>query len=128
VTGDLRKLLDELDQLVGPIALAPGELDQLASSRNDRACFWRPGDGDATTTAEVEQPFITEGPHGPQDRVPVDAEHSREIAGRRQPLPRLCLTISDRATNLGGHLVVKLHRAVAVELAVIHDAIYTSFI
>jgi hypothetical protein len=47
-------VLDDLDELVDPIAVAAGEVDQLLRSLDDRAAFGRSCDGDPTAMPELE--------------------------------------------------------------------------
>ena len=54
------RVLDDPDELVHPIALAAGELDELTRARDDSALLGRPGDRDATAAAELEQSLVAQ--------------------------------------------------------------------
>ena len=47
-------VLDDLDELVEPVTLAAGEVDELLCSLDDGAAFGGASDGDAASAAELE--------------------------------------------------------------------------
>ena len=77
--ASLSQLLDELDHVVRPVALAAGEAQEVSGSFEDGAVLWGAGDGDAAAAAELEQAFVAELPQCAQDRVGVDTEHRGEV-------------------------------------------------
>ena len=79
----LAERLDQLRELVGPVALRPREADELACPRDDRTLLRRAGDVDPAPAPELEQPLLAEKPERPENGVRVHAEHGREVAGGR---------------------------------------------
>ena len=71
-----------------------------------------PGDGDAAAAPELEQPLVAQRVQRAQHRVPVHAEHRRQVAGRREPVARPRLAVGDRPPELAGNLLVELCRPV----------------
>lgn len=123
-----RQSLDQAEQLVTPVALRPRVVDELPSAGDDGALLRRAGDRGATPAAELEETLVAKNPERPQHGVAVDAENGGEIEGRRKALARLRLPRCDRPAELGGHLVVQARRVVAIDLAIPHGAMHTSFI
>src|SRR5581483_11454180 len=119
---------DDVDELVGSVAVRAREADELPRALDDRAALGGAGDGDTAAAAELEQAFVAKRAERAQDGVGVDAEDSREVAGRRQPLARPGLAVRDRAADLGRDLLVELRRFGAVDLDTKHGASDTSFI
>ena len=83
----LAEVLDDLDELVGSVAVAAGEVDELFGACDDGALFGGAGDGDAAAAAELEQSFVAEHAKGAEDGVGVDLEDGGEVFGwgRRSP-------------------------------------------
>jgi hypothetical protein len=124
----LADVVDDSDEFVGAVSLLARELDELACAHGDRALGWASGDGDAAAAAEVEKSFVAEHAEGAEDGVSVHAEHGGQILRGREPLARLCLAVCDCAADFRGDLFVEVGLGATVELAVQHDATYTSFI
>jgi hypothetical protein len=123
-----RKLLDDLNELLGPIALLASEFKKLLRAGNHGAPFSRSGDGDPATAAELEQPFLAQQTQSPEDGVPVHTEHGGEVARRRQALARPCFALGDGAPQLGSDLIVESQCLAAVDLDLEHGTRDTSFI
>ena len=56
----LRDVFDDLDELVNAVALSTCEHDKVPRSLNHRASLGRPGNRDTSSTAELEQPLVSE--------------------------------------------------------------------
>jgi hypothetical protein len=123
-----RKRLDDLNELLGPIALLASEFNKLLRAGNNSAAFSRSGDSDPTTAAELEQPLLAQQTQSAEDGVPVHTEHGCEVARRRQALARPCLTLGDGAPQLGSNLIVESQCLAAVDLDLEHGTRNTSFI
>jgi len=93
-----RNRLDDLNQLLAPVALLAGKFQKLLGAGNNCAPFSRAGDGDPTTAAELEQPLVTQEAKSTEDGVPIHGKHGCEVPGRRQALARQRLTLGDRAS------------------------------
>src|SRR5579862_4374895 len=106
----LREALDDPDQLVRAVALLAGEADELARPGEDGSLLRCSGDVDAAPAPEFEQVFVPQEPQRAEDGVRVHAEDGGEVAGRRQPLPRLRLAVGDRPADLGGDLEIEVGR------------------
>jgi WD40-like Beta Propeller Repeat len=124
----LRHRPDDLNQLLAAVALLAGEFQELLGAGNNGALFPRAGDGDPTTAAEFEQPFVTQQAKSTEDGVSVHTKHCCEVPRRRQALARQRLTLGDRASQLGSDLIVEAERLAAVNLDLEHGARDTSFI
>ena len=119
---------DDFQQLVLPVSVLPGHTGELGRLGDDGAPIWRPGDGDATAAAELEQALVTKRSERAQDRVGVDAELSCEVARGWEPLPGLGLALRDGSSNLRGHLCVQIGWLERIHLDIQHDASDTSII
>ena len=117
-----RELLDELDELVGLVALGAGVAEQVFGAFDDGALLWCAADGDAAAAAELEEAFIAELAECAQDGVGVDAELGGEVFGGRESLAGFCFAVGDGAADLTGHLFVQVEGVVAVELDIPHCA------
>lgn len=117
-----------MNELIWPIALRPGEGQELASLGSHSASLGGAGNGHPAAAAEVEQSLITEDSQRPQHRIGIDAENGCQISSGREALARLCLAVGDRPADLGGDLIVQICRLVAVDLAPAHSAMHTSTI
>jgi hypothetical protein len=87
-TAQLRLLeaVDELDQLLAPIAVLAGERDEFARERRDRAAVRRSRHRDAATAPELEQSLVAQRAERSQHRVRVYADHAGQVLRGRQPL------------------------------------------
>ena len=94
----LRNRLDDLNQLLTPVALLAGELKEFLGAGNNGAPFSRASDGDPTTAAELEQPLVTQQAKSTEDGVPIHTKHGCEVPRGRQALARQRLTLGDRAS------------------------------
>lgn len=120
--------LDDLDQLSGVVSVRSGEGDEFASARRDRTAIGCASDGDAAAAAELEESFVSERPQGAQHGVCVHADYRRQVLGWWESLAGLGLALGDRATDLGGDLLVQVGWVVSAYLDSEHDASYISFI
>ena len=112
-----RESLEDLDELVGPIALGACEAKQLPRSLDDGAALGGAADGYPAAAAKLEQAFVSELPEGAQHGVRVDAEYSGEVLRRWQTLSRAGFAVGDRASNLGRDLFMEIGRVIAMVLA-----------
>jgi len=94
----------------------PRQLDELARVPVYRSLWGSPGDRHSSPAAEVEQPFVAQVAQCSKDGVAVDAEDRREVAGGRQTLAGLRLTLGDRAPDLAGDLPVELGDVFSADL------------
>lgn len=117
---------DDLDQLVGPVALTPGEVHQFPSLDDEGVVLRRAGDGDPPAPAELEETFVPEETERTEHRVGVDAQHRRQVPGRGQALAGAGLPVGDGPSDRGGDLFVKGQRVGAIDLDVDHGATHTS--
>ena len=102
------ELLDDLDEFVGFVALAAGEVEELSGLFDDGAVFGGAGDGDAAAAAELEQAFVAELAEGAEDGVGVDAEDGGEVFGGREAFAGFGFAVCDRAADFAGDLFVEL--------------------
>jgi hypothetical protein len=76
-------VLDDLDELVEPVALPAGKVDEFLGARDHGASLERAGDRDATTSSELEQSFLVQHSKSPKHGVGVDGEDGSEILWRK---------------------------------------------
>ena len=126
--GHLADCLNDLDQFVERVALSAGELDEVSCLLDDCALFGSGGDGDAASSAELEQAFVAEGTEGAQHGVRVDAHDGGKVSGWWQSFAWFGFTVCDGATDCCGGLFEQRHVAVVVELAIANHASYSSTI
>lgn len=107
MTQPLRHLLDHSDDLVAPITLTPCEVDELAHLDPHCALLRRTRYPHATTTSEINETFVPKDVEGPKHRVSIDAEHGGEVDCSRESFTRRRLALGDRASDLGGYLVME---------------------
>ena len=122
----LGDIFDDLDELLTPVAVAPGELHELAGPGQDRAPVRGPGDSDSPPAAELQQPLISQQPQRPQHGVGVHVQHSGQISRGRKPLTRAHLAVGDGPADLGAHLIVEGQPVPAIHLDTEHGASETS--
>ena len=108
--------LDHFYDLPAPVALVSSELDEGSNLFEHRALLGSAGHGDASTTTELEQPFVTKKVHRSQHRVLVHAQHGCDVLYQREPFPWSCFSVRDRPTDLGRHLVVEGERIGPVDV------------
>jgi hypothetical protein len=114
---------DDLDYLVSSIPLMAGEGKELPGSDDDRSPFRCAGNRHSSSTAELQKPFISEQPEGPEDGIGVDAQDGGQVSGRRHAFTRSSLTVGDGASDLSGHLIVESQRVGTINLDIRDDAI-----
>jgi hypothetical protein len=105
------EVLDDLNQLVRPISVAAGEVDQLLRSLDDSPAFGCSRNGDATSTTELQQSLVSEQPQRAEHGVGVDAEDGGEVFRGRKAFTGLRLSLRNSAAELGGDLLVQVGRS-----------------
>ena len=100
----LAELLDDLDELVAPVALYAGEVDEFLRTGDDGASLGCAGDGDAEAAPELEEALVAEHAQGSKDGVGVDAEDGGEIFGGGEALSGFRFAVCDRASDFAGDL------------------------
>jgi photosystem II stability/assembly factor-like uncharacterized protein len=103
------------------------ETYQIRRCVDDRSVIRRRGDRDPAPAAKVEQPFVAKLPQRPQDRVRVDVEHRRKIAGGRESFAWSCLSLGDGTPYFRRDLLMQVGRLLAVHLDTEHGASHSSF-
>jgi hypothetical protein len=126
--GVSTELLDEVDELVGFVALAAGVLEEVFGLFDEGASFRRPGDRDAAAAAEFEQAFVAELAEGAEDGVGVDTEDGGEVFGGWESFAGFGFAVGDGAADLACDLFVQVEGVVVVALDISHGAMHYSFI
>ena len=111
---------DQLDELVAPAAMAPGELDELAHARVELALLWRRDDRGAPTAPDLQQPLVPKLPERAEDCVSVHLQHGGQVQRGRESLAWEGLSIRDRTANLGRNLLVQICGLVSIQLDINH--------
>ena len=93
-----------MDQFVGSVALAAGEVEEVFGLFDDGALLGGAGDGDAAAAAEFEQAFVAELAERAEDGVGVDAEDGGEVFGGWQSFAGFGFAVGDGAADLGRRL------------------------
>jgi hypothetical protein len=112
----LTNLFDDADELLEPVAVPAGEVDEVRCLGDDGAALWGAGNGDAAAAAEVEQALVAQLAECAQHGVGVDAKHGREIARRWQSFAGVGFPVGDGTADLSGDLLVQLRGIASVHL------------
>jgi len=126
VLEELTHVLDDLGELVRPIAVLACELDELSRACDDRASLRSAGDGDAAASPEFEQPLVSEHSQRSEHGVRVDAEYGGEVFCRGEALSGLRLAVCDRTPDFASDLFVQVGRICLVDLDIQHGASHSS--
>src|SRR5262245_11198723 len=102
------ELSDEVDELVGLVALGAGVVEEVSCFFDEGALFGCAGDGDAAAAAEFEQAFVAQLAEGAEDGVRVDAEDVGEVLGGWKSLAGFGFSVGDGAADLAGDLFVQI--------------------
>jgi signal peptidase I len=86
----------------------------------------RADDCDPPASSKLQDSFIPQDVHGPQDRVLVHAEHGCKVLDQRKAIAWLRFTLSDGPTDLGSNLIVKRDGLRPVDVDKQHGPIHTS--
>jgi hypothetical protein len=105
----LRERLHHRQEFVTSIALRPGELEKLLQLGNNSPTLWRTGDDDGSSTAKLQEPFISKDTECAQHSIGVDPKDGSEILGLRDPISRVGLAVGDGTADLRGNLIVERH-------------------
>ena len=105
----LRECLHHRQEFLSSVTLRPGELEKLLQSGNNCSTLWRTRNDDGSTSAQLQEPLVSEDTQGPQNGIGVDAKDGSEIPGLRNPISGVGFAISDGAADLGGDLIVERH-------------------
>ena len=100
--------MDDLDQLAAAVSTSFRKLDERNGAGDHLALLWGCEDGDTSSTPKLEQALLTKDAQSAKNRVLVDADHSREVSGRRESLAHVRFAVSDRAPDGRSHLIVKI--------------------
>jgi hypothetical protein len=122
------ELLDDLDEVVGFVALGAGVVEQFSGAFDDGALLGGAGDGDAAAAAEFDEAFVAQFAECAQDGVGVDAEYGGEVFGGWESFARFGFAVGDGAADLAGDLFMKAEGVVAVEFDIPHGDSDDSFI
>jgi len=96
---DLGESLNDLDHLVRAVALRPAEVDEVPDSLHNGSPLGRTGDGDPSSTLEVEEALVPKGSQCSKHRIRVHAYDGGEVPCRRQALTRSRFPICDRPSQ-----------------------------
>jgi hypothetical protein len=102
-----------------------GEAEQLDSLCDDDAMRGLADDGDDTTPPELEHPFISEHPQGPQDGVGMDTEYGRHVTRRREAAAGTDVPSADVVSDRGGNLLVQREISVPLDLDIQHGDMHS---
>lgn len=120
------QLGDHVDDVLSPISVAPGELDQVTRPAQHGAPFGCSSYRDASPSAKLEQPLVSKDSEGAPHGICIDVKDGCEVSSGWQPLASSCLTLSDCASDLRRDLVVQSEVFVTVYLDSEHGAINSS--
>jgi hypothetical protein len=118
----LRRRFDHRDELFRRVALAAREGDEFVDFADDGASLWCSGDGDPAAASELEQTLLLEEAQGSEHGVGVDAENGRQIPREGETLAGLGFAVCDRASDLGGDLLVERRGGGRIDPHVSHCA------
>jgi hypothetical protein len=113
---------DDLEELVAPVAVVAGELDELARLGDDGAPLWRSRDSNPLPLPKLEETVVAQETQGPKRGVGVHAEDRSQVPSRRETLAGGCLAVGDRPANRPGDLIMQEPRVRPVDLDSQYDA------
>jgi len=88
-----------LDDLFLPISLPTGVTEEFSATGDDLAQTGRiPRDGNAASTAELEDSLISQLSERSEHRVLIHTHHRGKVSSRRQSFPGLGLAIGNGAS------------------------------
>ena len=122
----LADVLDDLDELVQPIALPTCELNELLRALHDCATLRRTDDRDAPTASKLEQAFVPQQTECAEHSVRVDVEDGCEVLRGRKALTRLRLAIRVCAKDLTRDLFEEIGGVLSVDVDIEHGASHSS--
>lgn len=102
------------------IPLCPGKVEQFIDAGHHRPALGRSNYSNATPSREVEQSLVAEDMQCTDHGVLVHAEYRRQVYCRGETFALSSLAVSDRPTNLGGHLIVQCDRFIFVDFECLH--------
>jgi hypothetical protein len=92
------ELLEDLDELVGFVAVSAGEVEQLPRSLDDGAAIGRAGNGYPAAAPKLEQAFVSELPGTLYASVEISHTYKSKRGGLRRN-PSTTLDYPQRAAN-----------------------------
>ena len=124
---DYGKFLDDAEQVLPSVPLQPCDLDKVLRLHEHDALRPRSaGNGHASATAELEQPFVAQEAQGAQNRVRVHPQNGREVMSRRQPFTGCRLSVGDGLSDVRSYLIMEQRGVGSVYSDVQHRAIHSS--
>ena len=95
----------------------PSRLRQeVLGLRPDDAAFGFASDRDTSPPSEFENAVVSKHPERPQHGIAVDSQDGGHVAGGRQSLAGTDIAAGDVPANLCGHLLMKWHGVVPIDL------------
>ena len=99
----------------------PSRLRQeVLGLRPDDAAFGFASDRDTSPPSEFENAVVSKHPERPQHGIAVDSQDGGHVAGGRQSLAGTDIAAGDVPANLCGHLLMKWHGVVPIDLDSTH--------
>lgn len=118
----LGQLLNQCDQFLTAATLPASEIHQLAYFKHEGTTLLGSSHAYASTTSEVDRPFITKNSQRAQDGVSINTQHGREVNRRRKPFTGFDLSIRDGFSNFRGDLIVQSKLFGTIYLDIQHGA------
>jgi hypothetical protein len=122
----LRQLPQNLEHVFLPVAIEPGELEELLRSLDHRTALGTARHRHPPPPPELEQTLVAEQPESAQHRVGIDLEDGGQVLGRRESFPRAGLPRRNGAAQFRCDLVMEGECLRAIDLDTQHDAMHSS--
>ena len=120
--------LDQGEDLITSVSLSPRVVEKFVDASHHGAALRCANHPHATTSREVEQPFISKDVQSTNHRVLVHPEHCRQVDGRGKAFALSGLAVGDGPSNFRGHLFVKRDRLVSIDFRYLHRTTLDSII
>ena len=112
--------LDQGEDLITSVSLSPRVTEKFVDARHHRAALRSANHAHATTSCEVEQPFVSKDVQSTNHRVLVHPEHRGQVDRRGKAFSLSGLAFGDGPSNLRGHLFVEVDWLVLVDFRYLH--------
>ncbi len=100
---------DHGNDLVPTVTVLAGEIDEFLHPTHHCTSLRRARHGDAPSSTELDEPFISQDVHGSEHRVLVYAQNSGNVDGEWKPITRPGFALCDGTSDLTRDLIVKRH-------------------
>lgn len=99
---------------------------EVPRTLEDRTPWRGPGDGDAASSSELEETFVSQFAERTQDRVGIDTKNGGDVTAGWKALARFRFAFGNCSPDFGSNLLVEVEWVMPVDLDRLHGASHTS--